>query len=89
MTCQPNLLLFGQEAPVGLPLRGTQYLPPSAYEFEHRGDRESGGGRKGASLPRAHEAAEGKRPQKRKTLSLSPCLSLTHTCTHTHTPVWC
>ena len=67
------------------PCRGTLYLPPSAYDFEHRGDRELGGGRKGASLPRAHEAAEGKRPQKRKTLSLSPCLSLTHTCVHTHT----
>ena len=40
------------------------------------------GRRKGASLPRAHEAA--KRPQKGKNLSLSPCLSRTHTCTHTH-----
>lgn len=42
------------------------------------------GGRKGASLPRAHEAAEGKRPQKGKNLSLPPCLSVTHMHTHTH-----
>lgn len=81
VTCQPNLLLFGQEVPLSSPLPGNPGSPTTCTWFEHRDDRESGVEGRGPASP-GHMKQERGHKKERICLCLPVCLA--HTCTHTH-----
>lgn len=82
MTCQPSLLLCGQETPVGLPLQEpcTSHHLHMIFSTGVTGSQGMGGR---ANLPE-HPKQQKERGHKRKDSVSVSLSSLTHTCTHTH-----